>query len=537
MRLISFFKSLLFKVISKKSSRITLTATTILCLTLNAGITLLVNTDNLILTIIINLVTIVLPILVVVDVTLIQCHRDIIGILDEITEGNYKLEIPVYGDDEVARTIKAINRLSRTYRQLFKKVIEATMNTSSFTKDLLSFMESNKAKVDEISELINRVVDYNKSYADNIDASMIKLDNIAMELKEIETASNIANASSIKSREVSNQGATSVDETLEKFKQVKSTIESLSFTINNLGDRSKSIIEIVNTIRGIANRTNMLALNASIESARAGEAGRGFSVVAEEIRRLSLDTSSSLENIADITRQIHDNVRESIAITIDNQTHANESIEIAQQSKEVLKEINSNSKATEENVKETFNILGDLKKNIDFIIDGINSISLKTSETLACTNESFQVMQTLENDIKELTNSINSLDQMTEELQKYVTDDTTAKVLKQHIRKLVDIIKSYTISSDECRRISRQLSIDNFQIVNEHGVIVAATEENSIGLNLFDLYPPYKEFFQNSSQDCLITPMTKRLDGIYANFAAVLRKDRKGLIIVEHCID
>lgn len=531
---INVFKKILFKLISKKSARITLIFTMLLGLLANFALIFLFKVSNIFIILVVNFITLLLPVYIVVDVSLISCHKDIVNYLNQITEGNYKLRIPVFGDDEVGRTIKAINNLSLNYRDMFEKIITASIKTSELTEKLREFMDSNDEKVREISNAIEKVVEYNNEYAENVGNSISKLDDIGNYIEEIEHIVKAANSSSMKSREVSEEGEVTIQETFIKFNEVQSTVENLFNIIKELGDKSKLIIEIVNSINDIAKRTNLLALNAAIESARAGEAGRGFAVVADEIRGLSEDTTKSLKEIEGIIMGIFENIDNAIATTDENRRVTKEAIEKAEDSKKVFDEIKINSLVTEEKVNASFNILSELRENILYIIENINSISQRTDDTIACTNDSFNAMKLLEENILDLSKSINNLDTMAKELYKYIADDTTDKILRNQMKILSRFIRD-GLTVEDCIRIADELHIDNFQITDQNGIIVSATEKDSIGLNLFEIYEPYRDFYKKgNTKECYLTPVVKRVDGKYARFCAMLRKDRKGLIIVEY---
>ncbi|SHH31782.1 Methyl-accepting chemotaxis protein [Caloranaerobacter azorensis DSM 13643] len=533
---VSVFKKIFFKLVSKSSTKITLLFTMLLCFLVNFALISIFKISNVFIISAVNIITLLIPVYVVVNTLLISCHKDIVSYLNQITEGNYKLKIPVFSNDEVGRTIKAINNLSLNYRDLFEKIIAVSIKTSELTEKLREYMHINDEKVQEISNAIEKVVEYNNEYAENVGNSISRLDNIGNYIEEIEHIVDAANDSSIRAREVSERGEVTIQETFDKFSEVQNTVENLSSIIKELGNKSKLIIDIVNSINDIAKRTNLLALNAAIESARAGEAGRGFAVVAEEIRGLSEDTTESLKEIEDIAMEISNSINSAVATTEENRRVTKEALEKAEASKKVFDEIKMNSHVTEEKVNASFNILSELKSHVSYIIENISSISQKTDATVACTNESFNAMGLLKDSIVDLSKSINNLDAMAKELYKHVADDTTDKILRNQMKILSKVVKD-NLTVEDCIRIADELHIDNFQITDQDGVIISATERESVGLNLFEIFEYYRDFYKKGdTAQIYLTPVVKRLDGKYARFCAKIRDDKKGLIIIEYDI-
>lgn len=109
-------------------------------------------------------------------------------------------------------------------------------------------------------------------------------------------------------------GSNAVDNAIVQMNQIQRTVESSAEAVAELGNRSKEIGVIVDTISGIAAQTNLLALNAAIEAARAGEQGRGFAVVAEEVRKLAEQSQIAAKQISELIRDIQDRTDQAVVV-------------------------------------------------------------------------------------------------------------------------------------------------------------------------------------------------------------------------------
>jgi methyl-accepting chemotaxis protein len=144
---------------------------------------------------------------------------------------------------------------------------------------------------------------------------------------------------SVATRKVAEQGTQVIQQAASEMREIAEDIAQSSTLIAQLGERSEQITAIVNTIRAIADQTNLLALNAAIEAARAGEQGRGFAVVADEVRQLAARTSGSTAEISSMIGLIQNETRQAIKSMEGTRGRAAEGVELANQAGTVILQI------------------------------------------------------------------------------------------------------------------------------------------------------------------------------------------------------
>ncbi|MDI2591634.1 methyl-accepting chemotaxis protein [Pseudomonas sp. N3-W] len=230
-------------------------------------------------------------------------------------EGDLTKRLTIQNQDEFGMLGTAFNRFVERIHTSIREVSSAT---------------------GQVNEVALRVVAASNSSMFNSDQQASRTSSVAAAINELgaaaqEIARNAAQASNQASdaRSLAEDGQQVVDRSIKAMNQLSSMLSASSSNIESLNSKTVNIGQILEVITSISQQTNLLALNAAIEAARAGEAGRGFAVVADEVRNLAHRTQESAQQVQTMIEELQVGARESVSTMSDSQRHSQDSVEIA----------------------------------------------------------------------------------------------------------------------------------------------------------------------------------------------------------------
>ncbi|MRR07840.1 MAG: methyl-accepting chemotaxis protein, partial [Deltaproteobacteria bacterium] len=318
--------------------------------------------------------------------------KQVVSVLGEVSKGNLAIKVVGKGRDEIGQLAASVNKMLGDMNTTLAKVITTSVNVASAANQLYSTSEQVAVGAEEVASQAGSVATASEEMASTS--------------TEIAHNCSMAAESSQRATDSAISGTSIVRETVTVMNMIADKVRNSAKTVESLGGRSDQIGEIIGTIEDIADQTNLLALNAAIEAARAGEQGRGFAVVADEVRALAERTTRATKEISQMIKVIQSETKGAVFAM-----------------EEGVKEVQNGT----EKAARSGNALQDILDQINAVTMQVSQMATAAEQQTATTSEIssniLQITEVVQGTAKgadESAHAANQLAKMAEELQELV---------------------------------------------------------------------------------------------------------------------
>ncbi len=238
-----------------------------------------------------------------------------IEICRSLARGDFRVEKTerVERNDEFGEMHDELVLMRKTLSGLLQKINSMTEQLAASSEELTASAHQSAQASEQVANSVTTSASAVVEQQQNVSDAMQAIDHAATLIKNLNAAADLVKTEVEGAAEHAAAGTAAIEVAVEKILSVEKIVNNSADTVNKLGQRSKEIGSIVEAIASIADQTNLLALNAAIEAARAGEHGRGFAVVADEVRKLAEESQSAAQKIATLINDIQNDTNNAVS--------------------------------------------------------------------------------------------------------------------------------------------------------------------------------------------------------------------------------
>ncbi|HTW57890.1 MAG TPA: methyl-accepting chemotaxis protein [Terriglobales bacterium] len=304
------------------------------------------------------------------------------SVIHDIADNNLSTaDVSITSEDELGQAGAALNAMKNNLRGLIQSIARTAEHVASASEELSSS-----------ASLQAQSAETQKGQATQVAVAMHEMSGTVGEVSENSTR---AAQAARQAAETAREGGNIVEESLAKMRAIAEAVSSSAQKVEQLGQASDQIGRIIGVIDDIADQTNLLALNAAIEAARAGEQGRGFAVVADEVRKLAERTTSATKEVAQMVQSIQAGTKTAVAAMRDGTLQVQQGVETTSRAGDSLKQIIQMSEEVGEMITHIATAATEQSSASDQVNQNVEQIKRLVSESAVGAQESAKACQEL----------------------------------------------------------------------------------------------------------------------------------------------
>jgi methyl-accepting chemotaxis protein len=339
----------------------------------------------------------------------------------EMAEGDFRNQPrTITTQDEIGKLADSLQEMKQKLRLLIGSVNTSAEQLAASSEELTASADQSAQAADQIADSITSVAHGADKQMKSVEQAVKVVARISNDIDNLTGNATMIFDKTLHTAEKTKSGKDIVGKVITQMGTIEQSVTTSSDLVGSLGERSKEIGQIVDTISSIAGQTNLLALNAAIEAARAGEHGKGFAVVAEEVRKLAEQSQTAAKHISELIERIQTDTGNVVISMSEEKKEVSLGSQVVQEAQKIFSEIDdmiAEITAMAAKIQQTTVQISDGSKEINMEIQEINKISKNTAgetqtisaateEQAASMGEMSSASQALANLAQELRNAI-----------------------------------------------------------------------------------------------------------------------------------
>ena len=339
----------------------------------------------------------------------------------QIAAGDLSIaDLQVDSKDEIGQLAYSVNEMKQQLKELIRGIANSSSQVAAASEQLTAGAEQSAHVVTQVAESINEVAQGAEKQMRAVTETSSAVEHISSGMQQAAAGSAQAAEHSTQAARKAKEGDLAVGRAVTQMASIERTVNNSAQVVAKLGERSKEIGQIVSVISGIAGQTNLLALNAAIEAARAGEQGRGFAVVADEVRKLAEQSQEAAQRIAELIGEIQGDTDQAVVAMSEGTREVKVGSEVVTAAGQAFAEITDLVAHVSEQVQDISQVMQRMSQGSEKIVTSVHTVSNLSEAAMGEAQTVSAATEEQSASMEEIASSSRALANLAQDLQEAV---------------------------------------------------------------------------------------------------------------------